>query len=889
MVVWRFAFLLLLILCGPLPLRAADSPETRAFGSASEAFRAGLYPRSEAEFADFLLKHPNSPRAMEAVLYQAQARLQQSNYAGAITLLAARQPQAGTLADQFVFWQAEALLRKGDFKEAAATFQSLADQFPTSEHRLDAALGQAAALAKVADWEKVVAVLTQTNSAFQLALQNSATNELVLRGHLALLEAFIARKEFSAAERTLESAAKLPATPVTDWQRQFLTCRLRVEQGRAVEALQGTTNLLTLATNAGQRQLLADTMVMRAGILERLGRIDDALASWQQNLIDVLPVDRQRQALLQITELALAHSRFTNAVQALEKFLAQHPASPDADLALLTLGEMKLRLLAPMIVGTRLAAEATNNVSTNLLQQATVAFDTLVRNYPQSPLLGKAQLNLGWCLLLDGRTAECQQPLQQAIARLAPSVDQATAYFKLADAQFQEKNYAASLTNYETLAAKFSEVPQVRNTLLEPALYQAVRAALATGKVESATNSLSRILSWFPNGFHADRAVLLTGQEYGRQKDLARARELFLTFLNTSANAALKPEIELAIARTFEQETNWDAAITRYDTWLQAHTNHTEIPRAEYCRAWATFQSGNETNTLALMTNFISHWPTNELAPLARWWVADYNFRQGGPGLVEAEKNYQLLFQNWPASDFAYQARMMAGRVAVARYAWTDAQAYFTKLFNDTNCPTDLRAQALYAYGDTLISMDTESTNRLANYDAALRVFTRICDLYPTNPIAPLAWGQRATCLLQWVQASAEPSAVSNACQAFQQVIDSPAASVQARSIAHVGLALAIEKGAAQKPPQEMARDLGRARDHVLDVFLGNPKVLREGDQPDIFWTRKAGQEAGRLSEALREWAQAITIYEKLIEMMPPLRSRFEKNILRVREQMARE
>ena len=884
--------LFLLALSGVLPLQAADSPETRAFGSASEAFRVALYPRAEAEFADFLLKHPNSPRAMEAVLFLAQARLQQSNYAGAITLLSAKQAQAGTLADQYLFWQAEALLRKGDFREAATNFQSLADQFPTSERRLDAVLGQAAALAKVTDWEKVIAALSQTNSPFQVALLNNTTNDLVLRGHLALAEAFMARKDFPAAEKALEAASKLPATAATDWQRQFLICRLRLEQGRAVDALQGTTNLLALATNAGQRQLLADTIVLRAGILERLGRIDDALAAYQQNLLEILSVDSQRQALLRITELALAHGRIAAAVQALEKFLAQHPAAPDADLALLTLGEMKLRQIAPMIVGTRLVVDSTNSVATNILQQATTAFDSLVKNHPQSLLLGKAQLNLGWCLLLDGKTAECQSPLQQAIAKLPPSVDQATAYFKLADAQFQEKNFAAALTNYETLASRFSELPQVRNTLLEPALYQAVRAGLATGGVESATNSLFRILSWFPNGFHADRAVLLTGQEYGRRKDLARARELFLTFVNTSANAALKPEIELAIARTYEQETNWDAAITRYDTWLRTHTNHVAIPRAEYCRAWATFQSGNETKTLSLMTNFIARWPTNELTSLAQWWVADYNFRQGGPGLVEAEKNYQLLFQNWPGSEFTYQARMMAGRVAVARGS-ADAQAYFTKLFNDTNCPIDLRVQALYAYGDTLMAMDTGSTNRLAGYEEALRVFTRICDLYPTNPITPLAWGQRANCLLQWVQASPDPSAVSNACHAFQQVIDSPASSVQARSIAQVGLALAIEKGAAQQTPEERTSELRRARDCALDVVLRKPSVLRNGDKPDVFWTQKAGLEAGRLSEALQEWTQALNIYGMLLEM-PPLntttfRSRLEKNIARVREQMARE
>ena len=33
-------------------------------------------------------------------------------------------------------------------------------------------------------------------------------------------------------------------------------------------------------------------------------------------------------------------------------------------------------------------------------------------------------------------------------------------------------------------------------------------------------------------------------------------------------------------------------------------------------------------------------------------------------GLQNAEVNYQLLYKNWPASEFTYQAQMMAGPVA---------------------------------------------------------------------------------------------------------------------------------------------------------------------------------------------------------------------------------
>src|SRR2546430_11547843 len=43
---------------------------------------------------------------------------------------------------------------------------------------------------------------------------------------------------------------------------------------------------------------------------------------------------------------------------------------------------------------------------TNSLQQAQVAFETLTKKLPQSPLVPKGHLNLGWCYWLASRSEE---------------------------------------------------------------------------------------------------------------------------------------------------------------------------------------------------------------------------------------------------------------------------------------------------------------------------------------------------------------------------------------------------------------------------------------------------------------------------------------------------
>src|SRR5262249_41617327 len=193
----------------------------------------------------------------------------------------------------------------------------------------------------------------------------------------------------------------------------------------------------------------------------------------------------------------------------------------------------------------------------------------------------------------------------------------------------------------------------------------------------------------------------------------------------------------------------WTNALKQYDLWLAANTNSDARPRAEYSRATAYYHCHDETNAIAGLTNFIARFPTNPLAPLAQWQMADAQFRNGAFG--QAENDFQLLAKNWPGSELAYQAKMMAGRAAVGRLSWDNAaKYYFLPLWNDTNCPTHLRYQALFAYGDALMSQD--STNKVEDYQEAFKAYDKICQTYATNQLATLAWGAKANCLLQWAK-----------------------------------------------------------------------------------------------------------------------------------------
>lgn len=326
----------------------AASAEDRAFGGARNAFQDKFFARAEAGFADYCQKFPASPRLPEAILLQAQARLELTNYAGAIELLTANEGKAGTNADQYRFWQAEARYRQGDYGAARDAYAKLVHDFPGSSRCLEAALGEACARSALArkdpaEWQRVIALLQQTNGVFQCAASTNASSDLVPPGYLLLSEAQLATKDYHAAEQTLQPLAKRPLSPKLAWQWQYLLWRIQLADGRTNAALATATNLLAVAAGAGQTNLLAESAAMQAGLLERLGRTKEALVAYQRNLAEGIPAERQRQALLKIAELSLALDNIALATQAMEKFLVQYTNAASANLALLTLGELRLR------------------------------------------------------------------------------------------------------------------------------------------------------------------------------------------------------------------------------------------------------------------------------------------------------------------------------------------------------------------------------------------------------------------------------------------------------------------------------------------------------------------------------------------------------------------
>lgn len=843
---------------------AAVAPnETTVFSAAAREFDAQIYPLAEKDFANFVTVYTNSVHRPLAILFEARARYFQSNYVGAIQLLQQNLTNSNGQADEYQFWIAESLFRKPDYRAAADQFAVLLQKYPQSVHRLDAAFSQAKAYSMLEDWPKVIELLQKPDGYFQTAARAQVDSPATVDGFLLLGKALFHEHRTADAEEVARAMKIDPSNKKANWERYYLLCRVQYAAGKNEAALLNADTMLKAAN--GETIWTAESKFLQGQILEKLDRLPEALQAYTNDLSEDLPTNIQRQSLFKTIDLMLKLDQTSEAIKRLEAFIEQRPNDPALDVARLSLGELDLKAYNTERSSTSADVSAT---AANLLQLAVTNFDRVIIDFPQSPLRGKAHLDSGWCDWLQGHIPEAQTNFAKAVQLLPPSEDQAIARFKLADAQYYQTNYAAALTNYKLVVQSAQSLPPIKEGLFDQALYQIVRCAIAVGNEQAAGAAAEKIQELYPNSLFVDRALLLFGEDQNRRRDYAEARKTFSQLLEKFPNTTARPQVQLAIAQSYAQESLWSDAAAQYDRWVAKFPKHPLLPQAEFCRALAYDKAGNQSNAFMLFTNFVARFPSNSFAAWAQNWVADAYFNQDA--YVPAEKAYQEVFQRYPDSgELAYQARLMAGRAALARQSPSDACDYFLQVINDTNAPQSIVTKATFAFGDAKFQQFHDSLKEptCTNYfNDALNAFRKLTNGAPPNATAPLAMGRIGDCYLAWATDKSDPSTFLPAMMAYAGAATMPQTTVETQGQAEVGIGHCYE----------VQGKLDYALQHYCKVI---PDFSDDPTHYSSFWAKEAGLRAAQICETQQQWDRAANIYSRIKNLFPALRPALDKKI----------
>jgi outer membrane protein assembly factor BamD (BamD/ComL family) len=305
-------------------LREAQDTPSRAFKAAANAFQDGIYEIAQERFTMFIAIYPQSPMLPEAILLQARSALARTNLAPAIDLLTTNLAKAGPLSELYRYYLGTAQLQAGNYPAAVQSFSQLTRDVTNSVFPLlEASHGEAQARFKMRDFPRVSAMLSNPDGSFQRAARSQPNNVLTIRGKLLLAESLLEERKFAEAERVTR-----------DWPKRTLARSFRGTANICSAAFSWRINglsssgpnheLVRAATATTRRRLMADSIALQAGVLERMDRLDEAASAIRTTSLTPC---RSKAANWPSCASSRSSSRriAPEATRILEDFLAQYP------------------------------------------------------------------------------------------------------------------------------------------------------------------------------------------------------------------------------------------------------------------------------------------------------------------------------------------------------------------------------------------------------------------------------------------------------------------------------------------------------------------------------------------------------------------------------------
>jgi len=552
-----------------------------AAGIAWTHFQQGEYEKALDAFQAVADKYPESPVAAEAELRAADCLYHLGRWNDAATLYAkaADRPESPWV-DEALYWCALCYEQLGHRDKAAATLNRLVRDFPQSRRTGDAQfhLGQLHLLS--GDLDAAIA-------AFQAASDAAQDPERKQRAAAGLAWA---RYQKARSPEALADLEKL----IRDDPRSPLAGQLAGFVGRAyflaADYEKARDVLALIVANHPQHEQLPEALYFLGAACEKTGREEEAIQHYRRvleqaqassyagpaaaGLVSLYVAKGDLAAAQQVVgalqksgaspeAVAFCHYKLGEALAAAgkpadaaamyEKAIAAAPESDAAAYSQVGLGWCRLsagdlagaaeafRTAVVKYAGSQAATAAPAGllaVGEKLFDQedypaAQVAYEQVVRDFPDSDLADEARYKLAWTLLRQGKTAEAQPLFAQAAEGTDNPAIAADARYQAARLLAEAGDFAAAAPLLEPFRTQYQDFDR------RPwALALLAQAHQHAGRSEDAAAVFQLLTAAYPDHPAAAQAWLGLARVYRQAKKLDEAVEALSRVLTAGGGAA---------------------------------------------------------------------------------------------------------------------------------------------------------------------------------------------------------------------------------------------------------------------------------------------------------------------------------------------------------------
>lgn len=837
-----------------------------ALGVAQEEL--GRHPAAGATYARLLKEFPNSPLATEVSMRRGESLFQTGDFAGAEKLFAAAASEEGyVLADHAAMRQAASILEQKQYARAATVYAWISTRFSKSKYLVPAnlAAGKCAYLAGKYDTarkglSKVVAgggpeapeaahwiarsFLKQQNPSEALKVVETILPQAGKSEFAAALELDRADCLFELPGRRRDAVAryaglaeKYPRDPAAAEALYMAAFAANSEQQHRA-ALEYTDDFLRRFSN---NRLAPDVLHVAAESQLLLNNYGEAESHYRRLLKDYPEFPQAEACQVRIGLAQFLDHDYTTAVAHLNSVLPRLKSSESIAEANYLLGsslvetgkaQLGAEALERSVTAARqwrqadeaLLALAGAYRQLNQLPRAKAAIERLLREYPNSRVLDKAQYRLAEMSFAEADFRGAVQAYQQFVERWPDSSLAPHALYGLGWSQLSSGDHASA---ERTLSSLIADHP--RHELIPRARYGRAVARQQSKQFDGAVADVEAFLaSKPPAGELADAHYVLGVCQAGLNRP-SDAVATFRALLADSPTYAGADKVRYELAWALKAQRQEAEAAAEFKQLAQRHESSPLAVEALYHSGEFHYAQQEYGAAAASYYAAMSKAGQTELGEKALHKLGWAYFRQDQ--FDKADKTFAAQRRMYPNSDLASDAAFVQAECLFKQSKYADALPAYEQV-RDTSNP-EFQALALLHAG--------QAAAQLKQWDRSLKLLERCSGEFPNSAYLPEALYEQA-----WARQNQDRP--DEALSLYEAVTAKSDGEVAARARFMIG-ELYFER-----------KDHKEALRHFFKVASGY-------GYPQ--WQAAAQFEAGRCFEVLGKVGQAKQSYQEVVEKFP--------------------
>ena len=768
------------------PPKPESSQEALAvFSDAANFQNNGAYELAVEEWAKFVKTYPDDPQASKANHYLGVCRMQLKDYAGAAAAFAAatkfpkfelteeaylnlgwcqfKQAEGGKqelfarsvatlsdmlkmfpagkgkLADQALFYQAEAYYLQGQKKQAVSAYTQLVKQFKQSSLRSDALYALGVTQEELGDYPAAAVTydlyLSESPDAKLKTEVEMRKAETILQTGLAAEKAgdnAAAKTSFASAENAFAEVVGVENFPLADHAtyRQAL-CVLKLgDYDRAATLYASIPESYPNSNYSGEAILSAGRAYYRAEKYDQASTwFAKAIAAGKEEAVE---------AAHWLSRVQIRSGDFAAAAATAEAALPQAAKSP-------------------FLVALQMDIADAYYEQPEKRADAMAKYIAISVEHPQAKQAPQALYNGAFGALELGQYEAAQKHVAEFRSkyqahRLRPDID-----YISAEANLQLAKYDVAEAEYKQLTTSQADHPEIPNWLNRYALslylqkkYQATidtltaqlaafqtPASLAEAKYligashfflnqfDQAEAALQASLAADEKWRQADETLLVLSRAQRGQEKLAAAKRTIQRLFTAFPQSSLTDQAHFRLGEYDYAGKKYDAAMKEYEIVITDHPQSIYVPFALYGQGWSQLKTQAHAAAAASFTKLIDGYADHKLRPEALF--ARGMCRRQTNDFADGVKDIDAFLQTDVTEPQRSNARYEKGLCQVGGKDFAGAVQTLEQLLKDN---------PKYAAGDKVLYEIGWAHKTQNQAQPATAAFTRLTQSYPASSLA---------------------------------------------------------------------------------------------------------------------------------------------------------